>query len=81
MRTKPLYAVLKILFGAFLLVTGLLLLFYKLAGRQFPEALEWLWGTISYSPFFGTVRVLLHLLFGTVLIWDGRMDFKRWRRH
>ena len=80
MRTKPLYAVLKILFGTFLLVTGLLLLFYKLAGRQFPGALEWLWGTISYSPLFGTVRVLLHFLFGTAFIWAGREDFKRRRK-
>jgi len=32
------------------------------------------------SAFFGTVRVVLHLLFGAVLIWAGQQDFKHRHR-
>ena len=45
---------LKIALGAFLLVSGFALALFKLTGRHFPEPMEWIWGTISYSAFFGT---------------------------
>jgi hypothetical protein len=77
---RNIYGGFKIAFGAFLLLSGLALAFFKLTGRHFPDPLEWLWGTISYSAFFGTMRVVLHLLFGAVLIWAGQQDFKHRHR-
>jgi len=73
---RNVYDVLKIAFGASLLVSGVALAFFKLTGRHFPDPLEWLWGTISYSAFFGTMRIILHLLFGVAFVWAGQQDFK-----
>ena len=77
---RNLYGGLKIVLGALLLLSGLGLAFFKLTGHHFPDPMEWIWGTISYSAFFGTVRVVLHLLFGVALIWAGQQDFKHRHR-
>ena len=76
---RKLYGVFKLMFGVFMLLSGAGLCFYKVTGRQFPDALEWLWGTISYSAFFGTIRILFHFILGAGLIWAGQQDFKHSR--
>jgi hypothetical protein len=77
---RNLYGGLKISFGALLLLSGVALAFFKMIGRHFPDPLEWVWGTISYSVFFGTIRILVQLLFGAALIWAGQQDFKHRHR-
>jgi len=76
MSHKSPFPVLKILFGVLLLLNGFALIVFLGLHQRFPTALEWVWGTISYTVFFGLGRALFMIVFGLFFIWIGRQYFR-----
>ena len=76
MSRKSLFALLKITVGALLLLNGFALVVFLGLHQKFPAALEWAWGTISYTVIFALCRGLLMIVVGICLIWIGRHDLR-----